>query len=90
MAKWLSIVGSLLDRLLGIAAINRLYERGSLKGLPPFEFAERGLQVLGVLAKPSCAALADRMPSNVATQFGLFIFVGIFLLVIYNDISRLL
>ena len=62
MARWLSIVGPLLDRLLGIAAINTLYERGSLKGLSPFEFAERALQVLGVSAKPSCAALADRVP----------------------------
>ncbi len=64
MARWLSIVGPLLDRLLGIAAINTLYERGSLKGLPPFQFAERALQVLGVLAKPSRAAPADRVPSD--------------------------
>jgi len=33
--------------------------------------------------------VSDRAQA-VATQFGLFVFVGIFLLVIYNDISRLL
>ncbi len=38
-----------------------------------------------ILRKP----VSDRAQA-VATQFGLFIFVGIFLLVIYNDISRLL
>ena len=38
-----------------------------------------------IIRKP----VSDRAQA-VATQFGLFIFVGIFLLVIYNDISRLL
>ncbi|MCZ6618521.1 MAG: RIP metalloprotease RseP [Gammaproteobacteria bacterium] len=38
-----------------------------------------------ILRKP----VSDRVQA-VATQFGLFVFVGIFLLVIYNDISRLL
>lgn len=38
-----------------------------------------------IIRKP----VSDRVQA-VATQFGLFIFVGIFLLVIYNDISRLL
>ena len=38
-----------------------------------------------ILRKP----VSDRVQA-LATQFGLFIFVGIFLLVIYNDLSRLL
>ena len=63
MSMWLSILGCALDRLLGISAINAMYQRG-LEGLSPFEFATRSLQVLDVSVTSSCANLTDRVPST--------------------------
>lgn len=47
-ARWMSVAGASMDRALGIAAIDGLYQQSNLAALPPLEFASEALKVLGV------------------------------------------
>ncbi|MFU8896921.1 MAG: lysophospholipid acyltransferase family protein [Gammaproteobacteria bacterium] len=58
LARWLTMVSPPVDRLLGIGAIDDLYQRNKLAALPPFEFSSKSLEVLGVSVSP-VRALAD-------------------------------
>lgn len=47
-SAWLRYATPALDRLLGVDEFDRIYRQNRLQGLPPFEFAERGLAALQV------------------------------------------
>lgn len=63
-AGWLRFVAPIIDRLLGISAIDSLYRRGGAAGLPPFEFAAQALRILDVSAEPVGEALRNRVPRH--------------------------
>ena len=54
-AAWLIRIAPVLDRLLGIRTLDRLYRRHHLQGLNPFEFAEQALDALDISLSPAGA-----------------------------------
>jgi putative hemolysin len=62
-ARWLSFAGLSVDRLLGIATIDGLYQRGKLATLPPLEFSSASLGVLGVKVAPVRTLVDAGMPA---------------------------
>jgi putative hemolysin len=60
----LAVVAPALDRMLGIHSIDRLYRTGRVRGLPPFAFAERALEVLGVSIASTGGSLVQRLPAS--------------------------
>ncbi len=52
-STWLARAAPLLDRLLGIHALDRIYRRHRLQGLPPFEFATQTLDALDISLTPT-------------------------------------
>lgn len=52
---WLRLCAPVLDRLLGIRVLDRLYRAHDFSGLPPIAFAERTLDVLGIGLEPGGA-----------------------------------
>jgi putative hemolysin len=61
MAKWLTLVGPALDRVLRISVLDKLYRQNRMQNLPPFEFASETLQVLDVTASPPPARALERI-----------------------------
>jgi putative hemolysin len=64
MAKWLTLVGPALDRVLRISVLDKLYRQNRMQNLPPFEFASETLQVLDVTASPPSARALERIPAE--------------------------
>lgn len=59
---WLAFLAPLLDRVLGLTAVNRVYSQ--LYGLPPFEFVERSLEVLGIKVQSTPENIQDAIPAT--------------------------
>lgn len=59
---WLKISAPMLDRILGLPAVDEVYSQ--LQGLPPFEFVEKGLQLLDISVEPSPANIKDHIPAK--------------------------
>jgi putative hemolysin len=62
LARWLPILSPPVDRLLGIAAIDQLYQRGNLAALPPLEFSSAALRALNVSVEPVRTLAAVGIP----------------------------
>lgn len=62
--RWLAYAAPILDRLLGIAAINRKYQDSGARGLAPLDFASEALRVLGVTPRVLPGDLAGRVPAQ--------------------------
>jgi putative hemolysin len=54
-SAWLTRIAPVLDRLLGIRTLDRIYHRHHLQGLTPFEFAEQALDALDIALSPAGA-----------------------------------
>ncbi|MDT8388079.1 MAG: GNAT family N-acyltransferase [Thiogranum sp.] len=63
-APWLRIAGPVLDRLLGIRALDSLYRQHRLQSLPPLEFASRTLEILGISVSTTPADWSEYVPAR--------------------------
>lgn len=63
-ARWLYRVAPMLDRLLGIRRLDRIYRNGRMAGLPPFEFVERTLDALDIEVSPGPENWMRRIPEQ--------------------------
>lgn len=61
---WFGFVAPLLDRLLGIHRLNRLYRQNRLRALPPFDFIERTLSALALTIAHEPGDLAKQIPAR--------------------------
>ncbi|MBE9548037.1 MAG: lysophospholipid acyltransferase family protein [Proteobacteria bacterium] len=61
---WLTLSAPLLDRLLGIRAMDRLYRRNKLENLPPFDFIEQGLAMLDIKLESTPVDISNRIPAT--------------------------
>ncbi len=59
---WLTLSAPVLDRLLGLKAVNRVYRQ--LHGLPSYEFVRRGLEVLNISVKSTPEGIRNLIPAE--------------------------
>lgn len=63
-ALGLRLAAPLLDRVLGIRALDRIYRCARLQGLPPFEFIAGALDALDLMPLAQPRELAGRVPAS--------------------------
>ncbi len=64
LARWLGLIGPAVDRLLGIAAIDAIYQSNNLEGLPPFDFSSASLRAIGASAQPTRTLVEAGIPTE--------------------------
>lgn len=63
-ASWLHHAAPLMDRLLGIRTLDRIYRHRRMQGLPPLDFVERTLDVLDITVSPEPRDWASQIPAR--------------------------
>ena len=59
---WLKFFAPMADRLLGLPALDHIYDQ--LHGLPPFEFVDKGLDLLDINVVSSTENLKGSIPET--------------------------